>query len=213
MRKILAILFIFLFLTGCKKDSDVKRIANYKIYKKSGDTVVEDIDNKLIWQKNIPDLYILWEDAKTYCSNLNYAGENDWRLPTISELKALIKGCHSGGSTCLISDNCNALACKGSYKSCWCEHRKGPGAKGLYLESDVWNYIGKREGLALWSSTVEASYDFEKKSFKDSSSFSRHYWAMSPATARLFMHSKDMPFGVICVRGKYTIKKIKVILN
>lgn len=31
-----------------------------------------------------------WKDAIEFCKNLNYAGHNDWRLPTIEELLTLV---------------------------------------------------------------------------------------------------------------------------
>ena len=50
-----------------------------------------------------------WYDALTECSNLTEGGYSDWRLPTISELRTLIKDCPSSqiGGSCAVKDpNC-----------------------------------------------------------------------------------------------------------
>jgi len=62
--------------------------------------VVIDGNIGLVWQRTLPDSYTgcaggingstcTWEKAVDYCSNLNYAGYDDWRLPTIKELMSL----------------------------------------------------------------------------------------------------------------------------
>ena len=55
-----------------------------------------------------------WVHAKEYCDNLAEEGHLDWRLPTISELRTLIKGCPAIETTgdCNVIDNCL------SWKSC-----------------------------------------------------------------------------------------------
>ena len=62
-----------------------------------------------------------WDEAKAYCEGINEDGHSDWRLPTISELRTLIKDCPAtefGGECkvtdyCLSYDNCCIGACSG----------------------------------------------------------------------------------------------------
>ena len=61
------------------------------------------------------------EKAISYCENLAEGGFNDWRLPTISELRTLIQNCpatQNGGEceltdSCLSDSDCFNNACKG----------------------------------------------------------------------------------------------------
>lgn len=54
----------------------------------NGDGTVTDEITGLMWQK-ADGGEMTWEDALTYCENLNLAGYSDWRLPTIKELASL----------------------------------------------------------------------------------------------------------------------------
>ena len=66
-----------------------------------------------------------WDDAKTYCENLKEGGFNDWRLPTIDELRSLVKNCKDTmtGGACRITDKCRTSSCFDdalSKSDCWC---------------------------------------------------------------------------------------------
>ena len=50
----------------------------------------KDPDTGLIWQKQIFIKEYNWQEAKNYCQNLSLAGYNDWRLPSIDELKSIL---------------------------------------------------------------------------------------------------------------------------
>ena len=54
------------------------------------DGTIFDTRTNLLWQQVSPDDTYTWEEAKEYCESLTLAGYNDWRLPTIEELKTLI---------------------------------------------------------------------------------------------------------------------------
>ncbi len=81
-----------------------------------------------------------WGFAKKYCEDLDEGGYSDWRLPTISELKTIIKNCQSGGSACRVSDNCL------SSDSCWSENCRCSFG-GSYGK------LGDSDGVSLWSSS------------------------------------------------------------
>jgi len=93
----------------------------------------------LMWQEPYAEDCMYWTDAIDYCDGLNWASYNNWHLPTIGELRSLIKGCPTTETdgTCGVSDEClennclwdNSEACSG------CEILEGPGNEGCYWDS------------------------------------------------------------------------------
>lgn len=85
-----------------------------------------------------------WSQAKDYCSTLNECEHSDWRLPTVSELRSLIKNCPAleTNGPCQVSDSCLSIE---SDKKCLenCDNCDP------YEENSV---LGDDEGL--WSSSV-----------------------------------------------------------
>jgi hypothetical protein len=79
---------------------------------------------------------VVWERAIEHCDTLNLAGygPGSWHLPTISELRSLVRGCpgtETGGSCgvtneCLSEGACYFGGCNG------CAWYEGPGEGGLY---------------------------------------------------------------------------------
>lgn len=58
-------------------------------YRHNGDGTVTDLNTGLIWQKTPPSDKYTWDGAMTYAKNLELAGHDDWRLPTIKELYSI----------------------------------------------------------------------------------------------------------------------------
>jgi hypothetical protein len=58
-------------------------------YLDNGDGTVTDQRTGLIWQKIGGDQAMPWEEALKYCNGLNLAGQSDWRLPNIKELRSI----------------------------------------------------------------------------------------------------------------------------
>jgi hypothetical protein len=54
------------------------------------DSTIFDTGTNLFWQQSPSNKTFTWEDANEHCRSLTLAGYNDWRLPTIDELKVLI---------------------------------------------------------------------------------------------------------------------------
>ncbi len=132
----------------------------------------------LVW-KTEPSKEMPLSDAQSYCEKLADEG-GGWRLPTIDELRSLVKGCDATAlaGTCKASDKCLKNSC--ADKTCkGCEAKKGS-AKGCYLSEDY----GASCDAPVWSgSTVK---DDKKKSvwslnFSDGSVFAKEPSALQKA--------------------------------
>ncbi len=51
---------------------------------------VTDLASGLIWQQSTDPTSLTWDNAITYCGNLNLASSNSWRLPMVKELSSIV---------------------------------------------------------------------------------------------------------------------------
>ena len=74
---------------GGPEDSAIGSFDHLIISGEVGEGIVTDIVTGLVWRKS----YVTnktWVQALAYCEDLDYAGENDWRLPNKKELMSLV---------------------------------------------------------------------------------------------------------------------------
>lgn len=116
-----------------------------------------DVSSGLMWE-NCPGLFQgSWSDSVKYCDELVHGGFDDWRLPTLSELRSLVRGCPdavTGGACnatdeCLNEENCMNHPC--SVPSC--DYQGGPD-DGCYRDPAL-----KGECDYHWSSRESATYN------------------------------------------------------
>ncbi|MFA5112402.1 MAG: DUF1566 domain-containing protein, partial [Desulfobaccales bacterium] len=89
-----------------------------------------------IWQEE-PGVTGDWDGAVAYCNDLVLDGHDDWRLPTIGELRTTIRGCDGtkSGGACGVKDDCLLTACyTGPCPGCNVD--QGP-ADGCYWDSSL----------------------------------------------------------------------------
>ena len=116
------------------------------------------VDGHLWWSSKTTNT-MDWLSALTHCENLNKCGYSDWHLPTIDELKTLLKWRRD--SQCKVSDTDNCL----SFTDCWtcssCCHDCTLGGGGECNYSSYY-YDGRYSELGdsglLWSSSVPTEY-------------------------------------------------------
>ncbi len=99
-----------------------------------------------------------WEEAVAFCDGLSWAGLSDWRLPTIDELRSLVRGCTGTqtGGDCVITHQCSFEMdndCGASTCSASCSGT-GAGEEGQYWPSDL-----KGRGQRFWSVSEKATHN------------------------------------------------------
>ena len=166
---IIGLVFVLgISIAGCEGDKDEdERLPNDKEETDGEDffggddfssaNIWEDEKNGLMWQVVSHDGYT-WHKANEYCENLNLVGYDDWRLPTISELRRVVTGCGKTklGGDCNVTDECY------SYEKCLnnacdgCSWWKGPGENGCYLPPPFLGDCPLWYSRYLWSSTEVA---------------------------------------------------------
>jgi Protein of unknown function (DUF1566) len=97
-----------------------------------------DSDTGLWWQI-VPEEKIRdFKDAIDYCEDLILGEFDDWRLPTISELRSVVRDCPNieAGGKCEVTDNCLSFECTDD--SCSeCGGEIGPGEEGMYWPNQL----------------------------------------------------------------------------
>jgi len=144
---------------------------------------VTDTATNLVWQRKRTDKSMTHKEAEDYCGTLTLAGADDWRLPTVTELRTLIVGCQSGTPACKVDDACTASKCWSP--ACACQALKGPGEDGFYWQKDVWQGGGKY----FWSSSLRPGKKSEKA------------WDVGFNYGNVYEYDRTQKADVRCVRG------------
>lgn len=128
----------------------------------------KDAATGLEWERHVfpefgADHFTAWAEANTYCQNLVWGdpAKEDWRLPTISELRTLVRGCadtQTGGG-CGFTDSCLAGTCY-TGECAGCTQFKGPALdvgdnpKGAYIvDQYAYEFHHLTWSMYFWSSS------------------------------------------------------------
>ncbi|MCC6158789.1 MAG: DUF1566 domain-containing protein [Deltaproteobacteria bacterium] len=97
-----------------------------------------DAETGLTWQTTNIGPALGWEDAKSLCEALELGGFDDWRLPGISELRTIIRGCAETetGGDCLVTDECHVSDCDSGDTCDGDDIMEGP-TQGCYWPSEL----------------------------------------------------------------------------
>lgn len=147
-----------------------------------------DPTSMLMWQVDPGYLGIyttpFWAEVMTYCDNLSLDGHSDWRLPTISELRTLVRNCVATqtGGPCQVTDSCLTMDCYDAFP-CACPYT----ASLTYYIPQQLNTGPPYYGDYWSSSTAPDSLD--------------HAWQLNVEKAHLTPQPKTTNYsGVRCVR-------------
>lgn len=101
----------------------------------TADGVWTDPGTGLTWETARVIRTRTWDYSVSFCEKLEWGGHVDWRMPTIDELKTLLRGCPSA-QACGITDAClDTTTCGASCSPC--ESNVGPGPDRSYSVPEV----------------------------------------------------------------------------
>ena len=138
----------------------------------------------LVWS-SVHDEELRQELAVSHCQDINDGGFTDWRLPTIDELRTLIKNSPETtfGGSCKVTDpKCRAEQCSTSSK---CSPVSANDETGLYSK------LGDHD--TFWSSSVQSDN-------------ADNGWTVGFNMAAVSSQYNRIKLGVRCVRGNFKIK-------
>lgn len=120
-----------------------------------GDGVWLDLTTNLCWQDPPESPASEYTTAEAYCNDLVLGGHDDWRLPSISELRTLVRGCVATeiGGVCGVMDDCAGETCWDGLLCSGCSPAEGPGINGCY-----WDLALSGTCSRYWSSTPYEGY-------------------------------------------------------
>ncbi len=167
------------------------------------DGVWHDSTSNLIWQ-NPPDPEMMhYYKAKRYCNSLTLGGFNDWSLPTISELRSLIRNWPETmtGGTCGVSDICFDWECMGCSE---CGNYTGT----RYPIDCYWPDEMEGECRFYWSAVpykdgeiyTEADFQIKSNKMKTSPMITDLTWSVDFLFAKLTYETAMLEKYVRCVR-------------
>jgi len=133
----------------CVEDSQTDTTSPTDGTSPSAEETWTDPATGLTWQVTPTGGIMNWALATAHCQDLVLDGSG-WRLPTIGELRTLIRGCpatQAGGSCNVEEKDCLAEACRAD--SCQgCSIGEGPADGGMYWPDEV-----EGECCFYWSSS------------------------------------------------------------
>jgi hypothetical protein len=112
------------------------------------------------------------------CSALNICGFNDWTVPTISELRSLVRGCPSiaTGGTCAVTDTCLDTSC--DVGCTLCDNSAGPGSSGCYWPEGINGPCSLYWSSSVYLDSARQSYRYRYIDFTNG-----NLWSCDPSDA------------------------------
>ncbi|MBO4697985.1 DUF1566 domain-containing protein [bacterium] len=145
----------------------------------------KDSSTGLMWSE--VNYGVDWNDAEAYCGSFSKNGFDDWRLPTISEIRTLVQNCEGtvSGGACGVTDEC-------LNESCWSEDLCSSctaldDIDGGDLPENYYSKLGDNYGITLWSSSASDESDY--------------VWALSFSNGGVNSHGKTGSGSVRCVHN------------
>jgi Protein of unknown function (DUF1566) len=155
-----------------------------------------DTDSGLQWQTQFTGTAD-FQTANTNCEALELDGHDNWRLPTIDELRTLVRGCSltEPGGACDVTENCISLSTCRNLPCYGYLSGEGPSARGHYLP-DVFPIRCEQDRTALcldlWSSTGTDDANYYP--------YDLYSWVIDFRHARVTVEYRSGKIGYHCVR-------------
>lgn len=137
----------------------------------------------LTWENPGAEGWMTWGVAENYCKGLVLEGYTDWRLPTVAELRSLVRDCVATNSwgDCKVKDGCLTIACR--FDVCdGCLADEGPADAGCYWPSELKGFCDW-----YWSSSIVDG-------------FNDNAWFVDFHNAAVDFEYRQMAMSVRCVR-------------
>ena len=148
-----------------------------------------DPSTGLLWQDPLFVERRTWDSAISACAALRLEGYDDWRLPTLDELRSLARGCPATvtGGTCPVTDQCLD-------SGCWrevcqgCDEMGGPSPEGCYRLFELHG-----DCMTSWTSGVVPNPPNQPE----------QVWTVGFGGCHVLPYPMSWPLNTRCVRRAY----------